>query len=579
MDIAVNVILAKDGTEILEICANGNVYRMNSLYRPEAEAEKFAKQYENMEKESILVVFGYGNGIFPRAIMETCGEAAKVIFYEPEEAVLRSIKDLREIDNVLGERGYLVTSGKPREGKPYYPVSEFPRLLEELIDYFNQEKVQYTALPKYREIFPEQYDYFAERINYQIRRNRANAATARLMGHDAVVNNIKNLRYIAKSYCGDSFCGVFPEDMAAIIVSAGPSLEKNVHLLKQAKGHAFIVCVDSAVKYLLERDIVPDILVSVDPCKPTALFDDERINGIPVVGGTDMNYRILEMLPESKIIFGSGENTYIQSLYEAAGHKLEQLESGGSVATLAFSLCRYWGFKCIILTGQDLALKGQQMYVGREKELVARGFLLETEDIYGNTVYTLREYIAYLRWFEQSVAAHPEIRVIDATEGGAKIEGTEIMTLKEALAGQAEVEFDFGACLDRVEPAFSLSRRETVWQRIQDSKQNLYRLKEKLKEGISLAGQGLKLAEKGVNSSREYSSINQQIQEICEFYNALEEDFFIQREIDASNLELFIGLFEQKGQVLPAERYKKLKIYFELLLEAAEAVCVVWDGL
>lgn len=579
MDISVNVILAKDGTDILEICTDNNVYRMNSLYRPIVEAEKFAKPYDDMEQDSVLVVFGYGNGIFPKAIMNACGAFAKIIFYEPDMSVLQYIREpSKEISQVLGTNGYMVTSDKFGEGKQYYSISEFPKLLEQLISYSNQKRVQYIALPKYREIFSEQYKHFEEQVVYRIRRLQSNTATARAMGHDAVVNNIKNLQHIPESYCADSFLGVFPKNMVAIVVSAGPSLEKNVQVLKRAKGHALIVCVDSAVKYLLKENVVPDVLVTVDPLKPLNLFDDERIDGIPVVIGSDTNYKVLERLPHSKIILASTENDYIKSLYKETSHKVECLESGGSVATLAFSLCRYWGFTCVMLVGQDLALTDHQMYAGRGK--LPDEFnreLLEVEDIYGNTIHTVRDYYYYLKWFEQAVASHPEIRVIDATEGGAKIVGTEIMTLDEALSESNEQEFDFGACFEDIRPAFSDGKREFVKKRIQDSKRVLCKLVSKLKEGQFLAEKGLQLVKRGVNNPQAYIQIDQEIQEICEFYNQLDEGFLIQREIDAVNLEGFMELFEDGGKNSPKEQYEKLGKYFKILQESATVVCDIWE--
>lgn len=579
MDISVNVMLAKDGTEILEICRNGNVYRMNSLYRPDAEAEKFAKQYGDMEKESVLVVFGYGNGIFPKAIMQAIGSHTKVVFYEPEGAVLQCISNPgKEIGQVLGSNGYMVTPDKIREEKHYYSMSEFPKLLEELISYSNQKKVRYITLPKYREIFPEQYKHFEEQIVYRIRRLQSNTATAKAMGHNAVVNNIKNLRYIPESYCADSFLGIFPKDMAAIVVSAGPSLEKNVHVLRQAKGCALIVCVDSAVKYLLRENMIPDLLVTVDPLKPLELFDDERIDGIPVVISSDMNSKVLERLPHSKVIFASTENDYIQSLYEDSNHGIERLESGGSVATLAFSLCRYWGFSCVILVGQDLALTDSQMYAGRGK--LPDEFnreLLEVEDIYGNTIHTVRDYYYYLKWFEQAVAAHPEVRVIDATEGGAKIAGTEIMTLQDALAEYRGEEFDFGTCLENVSPAFSDDKREFVEKRIQKSKQILNKLLRQLETGITLCQKGMQFVKQGVGNPQTYQQIDREIQKICEFYDQLDEGFLIQREIDAVNLERFMELFDGERENSRKEQYENLEKYFEIVKEAATVVRDIWE--
>ena len=580
MGISINTISAKDGTEILEIQSNGKVYRMNSAYGPYAEAEKFAGQYQGLEEGSVLLVFGYGNGIFPRALMKACSERMQIVFYEPSTEILRGIKNIdEELEQIFSEKGYIVAPEKLRDDKRIYLTSQLPKLLEQLVTYSNYNKIVYTALPKYRDVFPEEYKHFQELIAYRINKFRSNIATAKYMGHDAVVNNIRNLRHIPESYCGDSFAGIFPEDMPAIIVSAGPSLEKNVQDLKQAKGKALIVCTDSAIKYLLRQNVMSDLLVTVDPLKPLQLFDDERINGIPIVGSPDMNYRILEKLPHSKVIFASSENTYIQQLYGEAGHHIERLESGGSVATLAFSLCRYWGFSHIILTGQDLALADRQRYVGQGVlPSDNKRQLLEVEDIYGKTVYAPKDYYSYLKWFEQAIAAHPEVRVIDATEGGAKIAGTEVMTLQEALSEYEESDFDFGEYMKTVKPAFSDAEKEDVNRQIRNSRNRLCLLLEKLQEGIALSEKGLALCRQGGNGQQLFQLIDAQIQEICEYYNELEESFFIQREIDATCLEEFVGLFEREKAETKGEQYAKLFEYFSILKEAATTVSGIWEN-
>jgi hypothetical protein len=51
----------------------------------------------------------------------------------------------------------------------------------------------------------------------------------------------------------------------ALIVSAGPSLDKNIALLKNAVGKALIVSVDTALTPLMEAGIRPDFVLSIDP--------------------------------------------------------------------------------------------------------------------------------------------------------------------------------------------------------------------------------------------------------------------------------------------------------------------------
>jgi hypothetical protein len=387
-----------------------------------------------------------------------------------------------------------------------------------------------------------------------------------------------NLQYVPDSYCADSFLGNFPKDMPAIVVSAGPSLEKNVKSLKKAKGRALILCVDSAVKYLLRENVVPDLIVSVDPLKPLRLFDGEGVDGIPIVGSLDMNYRVLNMLPNSKVIFASTENSYVKALYQRGGHEITLLKSGGSVATFAFSLCLYWGFQTVILTGQDLALVDRQQYVGAEK-LSGDRDLLEVEDIYGSTIYTLKDYYAYLKWFEQNIAMHPEIKVIDATEGGAKIAGTEIMTLEAALLECGEPEFNFDYCMKKTAPAFSSESKKEIEKNIQDSKEALCCLREKLTAGVELSRKGIQLAQQGIDVPLAYEGVEKEIQKVCEFYDTLDEEFLIQREIDATHLEEFMGLFENQENCQRKERYERLGEYFRLLLEATLTVEDVWENL
>ena len=62
------------------------------------------------------------------------------------------------------------------------------------------------------------------------------------------------------------------EGYPAFIVSAGPSLDKNIDMLKEVKGRGMIMAVDTAIKPLLKKGIVPDIVASVDPHKPLELF-------------------------------------------------------------------------------------------------------------------------------------------------------------------------------------------------------------------------------------------------------------------------------------------------------------------
>jgi len=58
--------------------------------------------------------------------------------------------------------------------------------------------------------------------------------------------------------------------LPAVLVGAGPSLDKNVHFLPHVKGKAVIISCDAALKVLQRHSVMPDIVVNLDP-QPTVL--------------------------------------------------------------------------------------------------------------------------------------------------------------------------------------------------------------------------------------------------------------------------------------------------------------------
>lgn len=124
---------------------------------------------------------------------------------------------------------------------------------------------------------------------------------------------------------------------------------------------------------------------------------------------------------------------------EALNINIIELKSGPSVANVAMDFAYRLGCNLIIMVGQDLAYtEGRSHATGTVyQDVKAEDYsrrLIPVEDINGGTVYTDRVFLAMLSWFEQEIASYPDsIKVIDATEGGARISGTQVMALKKAI--------------------------------------------------------------------------------------------------------------------------------------------------
>ena len=55
------------------------------------------------------------------------------------------------------------------------------------------------------------------------------------------------------------------------------------------KGHSLIFAVDTALKYMMEHDIMPDLAITVEPVKPMANYEDDRCFDIPHVFDCESN--------------------------------------------------------------------------------------------------------------------------------------------------------------------------------------------------------------------------------------------------------------------------------------------------
>jgi hypothetical protein len=114
---------------------------------------------------------------------------------------------------------------------------------------------------------------------------------------------------------------------------------------------------------------------------------------------------------------------------------------GGNVASAAFTLALTWGCDPIILVGQDLAYSQGQFYVQGAKSPGRRFDPDKLTRIRGSQedwVYASSELVSYLSWYEESAAylarTRPELRLINATEGGAHIQGFLHQALDQAVA-------------------------------------------------------------------------------------------------------------------------------------------------
>ena len=423
-----------EGRKVLYVQKNENIYQLDSMYSGEEWIDTLLK-YLDYKWNTTFFLYGFGNGQLVRKLLKGLDKASYIFVMEPSLEVLKTV--IREYD--LTD---ILTDGRV--------VLFLPEYREKDIDIVNivQFCVSYDMLndaiqlkhPGYLFLFSEEYKYYSQKLQAMAEAIACNAGTVGEYGKLFVRNSIRNSRLLVDGRSLLDIKSNLTKNSTGILVSAGPSLDKNIDELKNAVGKAMIIACDSSVRALVKHGIRPDMYITVDMEKPLEIFEAEGMEDIPVIASMDGTYEALKKNRAAKFFLASADE-YIFKFFDGNDSEMLSIDKGGCEATAAFMLMAELGVKNIILTGQDLAYTGNKGYsqdtVGAtwEKERQMSSEFIYVEAIGGGEVPTSRQFDTYRHWFENKVdLIKDNIRVINATEGGARIKGCQEMTLRDAVA-------------------------------------------------------------------------------------------------------------------------------------------------
>lgn len=425
----ISIMRSADGYNILNITKSGENYRMNSIYSLEYETNKWLENINSHQINKVFLLMGFGNGYYVEKLLEHIKNDDIVILYEPNIEIFKFVLENFELEKILLKNNLHIFIGNNM-------LDDLKDFLKRLIYINNISSQSIIILPQYARLFPKELDLFCTTIRDNNQRVMMGERTNASFGKIIVNNTFSNIQFLDECNTINDYNNVFPKDVPAIIVSAGPSLAKNMEQLNKAKGKAVIFSVDRALEQLYSEDILPDYTVTIDPKKPLDFFGKGYSVEVPLFTCLESNSNILKVHKGKKIFFKA--SPFIDSvLYKIGKGIFYNWNTGGSVATAAFTICVQMGFKKIILVGQDLAYAedGKTSHVGNIANVIDSYKEKWVEGINGETIRSRLDWFEYLNWFGDCIEACKDIglEVIDATEGGAKIRGTQIMKLSEAI--------------------------------------------------------------------------------------------------------------------------------------------------
>lgn len=552
-DIIVECSDAKDGEKIIRVESSGRKLYLNGVYAPRKEIEEEIEKLGEVNYMAPIFVIGIGNALLIKEIIKKTEKTVNIAVYEPSLEIFLKVLEEIDITELFENRpiGFIIEGINEKE---------MDKIVNNYVTFENIYFLKRFIQPNYKELFPHQIVKFLKKMDEIIHRVVV-AENTKIVFEDVTADNIlNNICYLLNNYQARQLVEVLPLDVPAILVSAGPSLNKNIKELKKAKNKAFIVAVDTALKPLLKEGIEPDLVVIVDGKKPIDLFDMKEFKEIPLLMATNSAKDVVNFHKGKKFFFREGIS-FVDKLFEQVGITFYYIDTGGSVATNAMYFLYKMGYSNIILVGQDLALTNNKTHADgtfREKmETIDTDKYKKVDGYYGDKVPTRGDFKMYLDWFNNFLK-EVNVHVINSTEGGAKIDNTEVLPLKDSIKKYCVKEVNIKKEMDKLVPVFEGDNRTKAIEYLHDTEKKLNEEKKDAKKVQKLYLQLEELVNEGCREKKAYEKIFKKIDKL--------------RQKIESNVTWFLisSSIEKVNYIFRSETYKNKTTFEEEIKDISE---------
>jgi hypothetical protein len=351
-----------------------------------------------------------------------------------------------------------------------------------------------------------------------------------LIGIENIFLNIEEIiQNPGIKYLKDRFKG-----KPGVVISTGPSLNKNIHLLNGLENKAVFCAADASLRVMKKKNLKPHLVTSLERMTPTAkLFEGlvpEDVEDVYFAGAPVIHPQTYAAYPGKRII------TYRNfATFQWIGIDRGILDIGPSAGNMAFKVLEYLGCDPIILIGQDLAFGPDDLThaegstYGEKQQAQVFKEVREVEGNYQPKIKTTRVWEMFLQYYHKDVSAS-KARVINATEGGAKILGAQIMTFQEAIDKYIKDDIDV---LDNIKNALhypDIAEQEA-------DRENTHKI---VVNGINYCSHVLKAFDEAINICDEY------VKEVFIPFQATNQYNRELGEVYLTKLEEKCGIFQEK---------------------------------
>lgn len=422
--------------------ANFNIIDKNSniplfLGKPLEETMGKVDDFSSYVHYPYLYFYGLGNGVFYRLLLGN-PQHKRIVVIEPEIEILFIVFNLLDFaEEILSDRVIFLYS----KFCTYHMINS-------LFEMDKNSKIYSKVYDLH--IFNPYYEKHSDEIlklnQYFIKAIEHSVISVGNDTRDAIIGikqHIQNLPDALRSPTLLNLVENLKNRDTAIIVSTGPSLSKQLETLKKIAPFVTIFCIDASFPILYKNGIKPDVVLSLERVEATARFyydtPEEAQDGVIFAITSIVHKRLKESINRGIKQFSFRPFGYTNLF---GFHEYGYLGIGMSAANMAYELIVHSRFKRCIIIGQDLAF-------GNDGSSHAKNALYgsdeikpkpESEKIFtekyggGGEVETTKVWKLFLEFFEKDIAQTPyKLEVINATEGGARINGSIEMSFIDAI--------------------------------------------------------------------------------------------------------------------------------------------------
>ena len=427
------------------------------LYQnPNLEVEEKIKYFdENFPKHPVLFIFGLGNARLIHHLLKNT-KHKRIIVFEPElELFYYAFESFDFSLDLKSER--LILFYVPRVSLAQLGTLFTYEDIEQSVKTYN-----FTSSCEY---YNTLYENLIENLNQSLMESvrfafirKGNDPQDSLIGIKHTLLHLPKM--LKRASLKELITKRNKKAKSAIVVSTGPSLTKQLPLLKQYQDKFIIFCADSAYHILHKHSIKPDYVLSLERIDWTSkLFDNdfkEFDEGILFVVVSFTHENTIKHLEKN-------HRNYMIVMRPSPFCKHLKIDDYGylgyhhSVANIAYELAANLGHENIILIGQDLAYAKDGLSHSEDYSLLYshegeyeddKGRFLITAYGGNGTVESSQTWISFKQALEFDITManiKHKTKAYNCTEGGARIEETIEMPFQIACQTLLNKELDKGS--------------------------------------------------------------------------------------------------------------------------------------